>query len=423
MDLIRTLLTGLTQRADLIRDSDLVFSRPNNLNSINSDITADLAAEDWFHSQDFSGKLPQVYFGWEFESYQISSSSGLVKLSFSNGEEVDCDVLVGADGYHSKVRELLNNGRCPPQHSGSCVFQGCIDLTSVPNTEPLVTDFGTTVNSLAVYELLEMCSETQSRSFISGQASFAFTFVGHGRIGWTLVCKQSKPREHETEFLQRVANNQISIVSSAEQHMELSLLNQRQILDLALFLLSKDKRLPYKLSRAIAGSEMGSLSIRDNVDLVEEPPLYTSPYFHPGRVILIGDAAHTNSINVHGSQGASLAVADAITLAKLLGHVFSPNQIYEHIRSNTALRDPIDIEYVLFEYIGSKFLELREQINQKHMVDARAISKWTPLESTVWKYAASFFEPQSWMQGTFDEMQNFGGVALDHDGYPKVNGL
>ncbi|KAF5577209.1 monooxygenase FAD-binding protein [Fusarium pseudoanthophilum] len=49
-----------------------------------------------------------VEFGKQFSSYeQLGGESGGVKVHFADGDEIECDVLVGADGAGSKVRKLL----------------------------------------------------------------------------------------------------------------------------------------------------------------------------------------------------------------------------------------------------------------------------------------------------------------------------
>ncbi|CVL06003.1 hypothetical protein FPRO06_13729 [Fusarium proliferatum] len=49
-----------------------------------------------------------VQFGKQFSSYeQLGGESGDVKVRFADGDEIECDVLVGADGAGSKVRKLL----------------------------------------------------------------------------------------------------------------------------------------------------------------------------------------------------------------------------------------------------------------------------------------------------------------------------
>jgi 2-polyprenyl-6-methoxyphenol hydroxylase-like FAD-dependent oxidoreductase len=62
--------------------------------------------------------------GKQFSSYELlGGESGEVKVHFADGDKIECNVLVGADGVGSKLRKLLlpNSQRSP-----SCLLQSAI---------------------------------------------------------------------------------------------------------------------------------------------------------------------------------------------------------------------------------------------------------------------------------------------------------
>jgi 2-polyprenyl-6-methoxyphenol hydroxylase-like FAD-dependent oxidoreductase len=69
--------------------------------------------------------------------------------------------------------------------------------------------------------------------------------------------------------------------------------------------------------------------IDDPSDIAYRPitSLILPPPWHRGRVLLIGDAAHT--ITPHMAAGAGIAIEDAIVLAEVLQSESSPQQAFE----------------------------------------------------------------------------------------------
>jgi 2-polyprenyl-6-methoxyphenol hydroxylase-like FAD-dependent oxidoreductase len=61
------------------------------------------------------------------EAVRVEPLSDRVRVWLASGESLEADVLIGADGIHSKVRaELLGDG--PPQPSGLLAYRGMVDL-------------------------------------------------------------------------------------------------------------------------------------------------------------------------------------------------------------------------------------------------------------------------------------------------------
>lgn len=72
----------------------------------------------------------------------VDQDDDSVRLEFANGvDPAEHDILVGADGIHSKVAQPLNIDDSPPIYSGANIFYGIIEapnevLQCVPNLSP-----------------------------------------------------------------------------------------------------------------------------------------------------------------------------------------------------------------------------------------------------------------------------------------------
>lgn len=154
----------------------------------------------------------------------------------------------------------------------------------------------------------------------------------------------------------------------------------------------------------------------------DPPKSYISPNFHPGRVILIGDAAHPIVNGVHGSVGASLAIADSVVLAKLLGWAHTPHGIAKIVpdyQSELTNEDECEI----LKWVGLEFVRLRQPNASKIMTEAKSETLWRAPEFGFWKMVSnSFGTGKSWTKNTFNTMQNAGRVEMDADcAWPRLN--
>ena len=71
-----------------------------------------------------------VRLGKRLDGYAVSADG--VRLDFADGERVEADVLIGADGIHSVIRAVLTEP-APPAHSGICAFRALVPADAAPD--------------------------------------------------------------------------------------------------------------------------------------------------------------------------------------------------------------------------------------------------------------------------------------------------
>jgi prepilin-type processing-associated H-X9-DG protein len=206
-----------------------------------------------------------VHYGKRLESIDVHSDRATV--TFADGSCAVGDLVVGADGVRSQVRAAAFPTAPAPSYLGSLGFGGFVDPAAVPAS--LLSD-------LARHEMTFMMG---SRDQI-GYCCFSET---EPRWGWFVHMPQ--PEELSREQLAALDVEQV----------------RRDL-----------------LSRFAGWAAPAESFIRHTPTILktsfyEMPPLLT---WHTDRVVLIGDAAHAMSTS--GGQGASIALEDAMCLAKLL---------------------------------------------------------------------------------------------------------
>ena len=205
---------------------------------------------------------------------QVTSHRGGVTVIFSDGSRAGGDVLIGADGLHSRLRALLNPTASAPHYAGERVFYGYSTNTGVD-------------------------SPPDRFQVIRGSAAFGYIVTNHNDTWW--FC--------------RVADTELSrqeITSGTTAGWKAALLTQ----------LRNDQTPAAVIVRAAH-----QVLVTNAYDL---PHLHT---WHQDHMLLIGDAAHAASPAT--GQGASMALEDAVILAKSLRDRPDPASAslpYEHLR-------------------------------------------------------------------------------------------
>lgn len=203
-----------------------------------------------------------------------------VTVHFSDGSTAAAELLIGADGLNSTVRRHVFGSAARPRYAGQRVFYGYTDSAPVTDGTGVIT-------------------------MVRGsESAFGYAVSPDG----------------ETYWFARVAGDPLPAGGPAYR-----MAADRR--DELLRLLRKDS--------TPAGDIVAACADRIMVTNANEMPLGTP--WHAGRVLLVGDAAHAASPAT--GQGASMALEDAVVLAKSLRDTPDPHAafaLYEQHRRPRA---------------------------------------------------------------------------------------
>jgi 2-polyprenyl-6-methoxyphenol hydroxylase-like FAD-dependent oxidoreductase len=193
-----------------------------------------------------------------------------VRARFADGSDATADLLIGCDGIHSAVRQIIDPGAPPPAYAGLLNLGGYVRgvrVGAAPGTYHMI--FG-------------------KRSF------FGYALAPDGEVWWFA----NVPQPDEP------ARGSLAGISTDQWRQRLT----------ALF--AGDAGPATQLIQATSHDLAAS-------------PVHTMPRlstWHSGRTVIIGDAAHAPSPT--SGQGASLSIEDAVQLARCLRDLPRPDQAF-----------------------------------------------------------------------------------------------
>lgn len=225
--------------------------------------------------------LPSEYL--RFNSYfkSVMQTDQGVTVSFSDGSEWTGDILVGADGIYSQVREFVVPG-VKPCYLGDLVWRGVVENQS-------------------------LCEEGQFIVYIRGRGIYANFFdIGGGYTHWGFFIE--KGQDDAEKGLPRPYDGAIPPEELA--------------------------KLPDEPRAVIESTPAEQIVYNFSYDL---DPL---PRLHKGRILLIGDAAHAKSPT--RARGMTAGFEDALAFSRYLA---SSKNVEEALKGFEDERMPIVHEY------------------------------------------------------------------------------
>ncbi|HET7230225.1 MAG TPA: FAD-dependent monooxygenase [Longimicrobium sp.] len=198
-----------------------------------------------------------------------------VAVRFADGGETEADVVIGADGLRSAVRESIFPG-VRMRYSGQTSYRGTLAYTLPPELD------GT------------------GWEVWSAGARVGFSAIGHGEVYWYATQDAPAGGSDAPETLR----GKLDALAAA---------------------------FPAPIPALIAATEVAHVTRTDIGDFAP------TERWHRGRVVLLGDAAHATTPNL--GQGGAQAIEDAWVLADRLAASASPEAAfaeYERIRMPKA---------------------------------------------------------------------------------------
>lgn len=225
----------------------------------------------------------RVHFAKRAQS--IEETADGVQVQFTDGSQVQCDVLIGADGIHSVVRNALFPGEKPR-------FTGVVSFRTVFPTERVkhIADIDSFIKWWGP------TAESQIVTFPLNQGQDTFVFATAAQDSWQ---DESWTMEGDIKELRQLYADFPA--------------DARALLD--------------------AADEVFKTAH------YERDPL---PHWSKGKVSLLGDACHP--MMPFMAQGAGMAIEDSVVLARCLAKVQSPADVaaalvsYENTRKERASR-------------------------------------------------------------------------------------
>ncbi len=259
----------------------------------------------------------KIEYGKRLADFEVATDG--VVARFEDGTQAEGDLLIGADGIHSRIRRILDPTAPKPTYTGlltavcSIVDPPTSRLLDISSVFPakLTVGRGSIIPNTAVSmggfaHGSRIAPTPDTQHFVFGKrAFFGYVVKPSGDIYW--FANLNRPDEP--------SRNELAVTSSDEW--------KRRLLDL----FSGDIDLIGDIVEATE-SDIGVYPIHD---------IPTASTWHRGPVALIGDAVH--AVSPSAGQGASLAMEDALVLAKCLRDIPDTGRAfvtYERLRRERA---------------------------------------------------------------------------------------
>ena len=230
--------------------------------------------------------LPDSHYHLDHTLTRVEQNTGGVRAIFENGREVDGDLLIGADGFRSTVRQQFLPA-ITPQYSGYVIWRGVADEAALqPDIRETVFDRFTfhfpEGTEILGYPIAGINNDLRK---------------GKRRYNWVWYRRTSE------------ADLEAMLTDAAGRHHPMGIPPA----------LIRDEVIASMRTAATTTIAPPLLHVLENIERPFFTPIYDllSPQFSFGRVALIGDAAVV--ARPHVGYGTTKAAGDALSLARAVG--------------------------------------------------------------------------------------------------------
>jgi len=226
-----------------------------------------------------------ITFVYEKRMTGYTEQDGQVVVQFEDGSTATGDYIIGADGIHSRVRSIMLPNGPSPLYTGHVAIGGFVD--------PQYRDWDNSGDIL------------KTTLIFGPEGSFGYCNMQAGLPQWAWWSTYGQAKEPTKAELEKLTDDQL----------------KKMLLKRHADWVSPVKEFIQRSTEMI------------KTPIFDVPPL---PTWHVGRAVLIGDAAH--AMSPHAGQGASVALEDAMYLAKMLrDHPFEEAvELYQKARKRRA---------------------------------------------------------------------------------------
>jgi salicylate hydroxylase len=269
--------------------------------------------------------LPAHVVRLDHRCIDIKQYSDRIEIKFHNGALADADLVVGADGIHSTVRELILGGESP-RFSGHVAYRGLVPAE----------------------RLAHLGLEVNASSWWGPGHHFVHYFVGAGAryVNWVAIM----PGEWRTESW--TARGEVA-----------------------------DARREFEGWHPQVGEIISAADATNRWALYDRDPL---PRWTVGRATLLGDAAH--AMLPYMAQGAVQAIEDAAVLARCLERD-GRHELATALRRYEETRKPRATRCQEGSRRNGEMYHLADGEQQRHRDITLSFATTVPLPQNAWLYS------------------------------------
>lgn len=229
--------------------------------------------------------FPADHYHYNYQLEQVSQRHKIVRAVFSNGSTASADLLIGADGYNSVVREYLFPN-ISPSFAGYVAYRGLIPETELNENEVSFFADKFTLYPYANSHLLAYMVPGNNGELVKGSR----------QLNW--VWYQNKTEEEFKHLM--IDKNGVR----RDYNVPATFLSEESINDLKIR--AKIELPPILSNRVLQTTDPFVQGIID----MQVPEMYK------GQIVILGDAA--SLVRPHTASGTAKAYQDGVTLAAQL---------------------------------------------------------------------------------------------------------